>query len=357
MSTSTDPTAAELPEILARGPWELEQIKAHWREEEFEPSPQHTEAADAAITALRERGSPSHDGVAARLVDFRVDADGIAIELQPLRWALRLVAGDASHSVAALCVTRSADGRWLAGRRAPWVASWAGRWALGAGGAVDLGESPAETLVRELEEEWSVAPERVRGEALICLPQKMVMFVGQAWIADGRRGRGATRRRARRVRLVAARDRRVAGRGWRGAAADGSLAVAVSSVVREPRRRSPVAGARRLRRAGAGPLTFTRLKWVSLTHSCVYTALLVCAFAAGSPQPLTFVLGLTHGLLWIFMSLACLAAARLRIVSLRLAVAVAVLGGIGPFFGSYEFIREQRQRDARSGVRNAGASR
>jgi 8-oxo-dGTP diphosphatase len=185
MSTSTDQTTAEQPEILARGPWELEQIKAHWREEAFEPSPQNAEAADAAIKGLRERGSPSHDGVSARLVDFNVDADGIAIELQPLRWALRLVAGDASHSVAALCVTRSADGRWLAGRRAPWVASWAGRWALGAGGAVDFGESPAETLVRELDEEWSVSPERVRGEALICLPQKMVMFVGQAWIAAG----------------------------------------------------------------------------------------------------------------------------------------------------------------------------
>ncbi|MHB8235493.1 MAG: hypothetical protein ACYDHT_12660, partial [Solirubrobacteraceae bacterium] len=81
----------------------------------------------------------------------------------------------------------------------------------------------------------------------------------------------------------------------------------------------------------AGPLTFTRLKWTSFVHSCVYIALLICAFAAGSPQPLTFVIGLAHGLLWIFMSLACLAAARLRIVSLRLAVAVAVLGGIGPF--------------------------
>jgi 8-oxo-dGTP diphosphatase len=178
--------APEAPEILARGPWELEQVKAHWRSEPFEPSAAHSEAADAAIEGLRERGSPSHDGVAARLVDFRVDSDGIAIELQPLRWALRLVAGDASHSMAALCVTRSADGRWLAGRRAPWVASWAGRWALGAGGAVDLGESPADTLVRELSEEWAVAPERVRGEALISLPQKLVMFVGQAWIAEGR---------------------------------------------------------------------------------------------------------------------------------------------------------------------------
>jgi hypothetical protein len=104
------------------------------------------------------------------------------------------------------------------------------------------------------------------------------------------------------------------------------------------------------KRPSAGPLTFTRLKWTSFTHSCVYTALLICAFAAGKPQPLTFVLGLTHGLLWIGMSLACITAARLRVVSLRLAVAVAVLGGIGPFFGSYEFIHEQRARSSASSV-------
>jgi hypothetical protein len=100
------------------------------------------------------------------------------------------------------------------------------------------------------------------------------------------------------------------------------------------------------RRPAAGALTFTRLKWVSFTHSCVYLALLVCAFLAGKPEPLTFVLGLTHGLLWIFMSIACIAAARSRIVSLKLAVAVAVLGGIGPFFGSYQFVREQPRRPA-----------
>lgn len=92
------------------------------------------------------------------------------------------------------------------------------------------------------------------------------------------------------------------------------------------------------------PRAFRALKWISLFHSCVYLSLLLCAFALGKPQPETFVLGLSHGLLWIFMSIVCLAAVRARIVPLRLAVAVAVLGGIGPFFGSYEFLREQRLR-------------
>jgi hypothetical protein len=104
------------------------------------------------------------------------------------------------------------------------------------------------------------------------------------------------------------------------------------------------AGAKR----SLGPITRERLKWVSFGHSCIYAALLVCAFAASKPEPLTFALGLGHGLLWIGMSLTCIVCARLRLVSLRLAVAVAVLGGIGPFFGSYEFVREQRraQNDA-----------
>jgi hypothetical protein len=97
-------------------------------------------------------------------------------------------------------------------------------------------------------------------------------------------------------------------------------------------------------RASAGPLTFKRLEYTSFGHSCIYIALLICAFAAGKPEPLTFGLGLAHGLLWIFMSLACLTAARLRIVPVRVAVAVAVLGGIGPFFGSAEFVAVQRRR-------------
>src|SRR5439155_8731498 len=137
-----------------------EQEEVHWLREEYAAPQDKVAAADEAIVALRERGSPSHDGIAARLVWHREEDSRLILELQPARWALRLVEGDASESVAALCVTRAADGRWLAGRRATWLSSWAGRWALGAGGAVDVGESPADTLRRELREEWSVEPER-----------------------------------------------------------------------------------------------------------------------------------------------------------------------------------------------------
>jgi hypothetical protein len=91
-------------------------------------------------------------------------------------------------------------------------------------------------------------------------------------------------------------------------------------------------------------ITFDHLKRVSFFHSLVYTALLIVAFGLHNPQPETFVLGLSHGLLWIGMSLVCLAAVRMRVIPLRIAVAVAVLGGIGPFFGSAEFVREQRRR-------------
>ncbi len=173
------------PALLARGPWPLDRIRATWREDEFEPPAGHAEAADDAIAALRDRGSPSHDGVAARLSAFSEHDGELRLELQPMRWALRLLPEDASGSLSALCVIRDAEGRWLAGRRAQWLSSWAGRWALGAGGAVDLGESPADTLVRELREEWSVAPERCVAEALVRLPHEMVRFVGQAWLQRG----------------------------------------------------------------------------------------------------------------------------------------------------------------------------
>jgi 8-oxo-dGTP diphosphatase len=171
--------------ILARGPWQADEVEARWLDEEFEPPADVQRAADAAVSDLRDRGSPAHDGLATRLASWREDSGRLVLELQPSRWALRLVKGNACGSLTALCVVRSADGRWLAGRRADWVSTWAGRWALGAGGAVDLGESPAETLSRELREEWRLEPERLTVEVLVRLPDGIAMLVGLATVADG----------------------------------------------------------------------------------------------------------------------------------------------------------------------------
>jgi len=171
--------------ILAQGPWPVAHVEPRWREDHYEADADADAAADAAIAALQERGSPSHDGLSARLASYDASPGHLLLELQPMRWSLRLVEGAGNGSLAALCVVRAADGRWLAGRRAAWLASWAGRWALGAGGAVEVGENPAETLTRELEEEWSVTPERLEVEALVGLPHGLTVLVGQAWLPSG----------------------------------------------------------------------------------------------------------------------------------------------------------------------------
>jgi len=184
---SGDPTplaGGREPGVLARGPWATDAVQASWRERDYAPDPGAAAAADAAIARLRERGSPTHDGPSGRLAGFEADGGRLAVELEPARWALRL-GPDAHDSMSALCAVRAADGRWLAGRRAGWVASWPGRWALGAGGAVDVGESPALTLSRELMEEWSVTPQRLTAEALVRLPAGLVMLVGLAHLAAG----------------------------------------------------------------------------------------------------------------------------------------------------------------------------
>jgi hypothetical protein len=91
-------------------------------------------------------------------------------------------------------------------------------------------------------------------------------------------------------------------------------------------------------------VTFNRLEAVSFLHSAVYAALIVCAITLGSRPAATYALGWTHGLLWIGMSLVCIAAARARIIPFWLAVTVAVLGGLGPFAGTVGFVLEARRR-------------
>ncbi len=90
-------------------------------------------------------------------------------------------------------------------------------------------------------------------------------------------------------------------------------------------------------------ITFGRLRAASFLHSLIYLGLLLAAFALGKPEPATFILGTAHGLLWIGMSLACLAAVRRRVIPLWLAVVVCVLGGLGPFAGTAGFLLASRR--------------
>jgi hypothetical protein len=87
---------------------------------------------------------------------------------------------------------------------------------------------------------------------------------------------------------------------------------------------------------------FRALKYASFTHSAVYAALLFAAFTDRE----TLALGWIHGLGWIAMSTACLLAVRARRLPLRIALAVVLLGGVGPFFGSLAFVLEERRRAA-----------
>jgi ADP-ribose pyrophosphatase YjhB (NUDIX family) len=177
--------AGNAPTVLARGPWAPDRVEVSWTDRAWQAPPELERAADAEVEALKRRSSPSHDGLAARLAGWRETGGGLHLDLEPIRWALRLVDHEDTRSLTALCVVRAKDGRWLAGRRAAWLASWAGRWALGAGGAVEVGENPAETLTRELEEEWQLIPETVSVEALAVMPSGLASLIGLATLPAG----------------------------------------------------------------------------------------------------------------------------------------------------------------------------
>jgi 8-oxo-dGTP diphosphatase len=173
------------PQVLARGPLRPDQVETSWRNDPWSTPDDLERRADEEIAKLRGRGSPAHDGLAARVATYDGAPERLALELQPVRWALRLIDAREARSLTALCVVRSEDGRWLAGRRAAWLATWANRWALGAGGSVEVGENPAETLARELDEEWQLEPAEMSVEALVSLPTGLVALIGLATVASG----------------------------------------------------------------------------------------------------------------------------------------------------------------------------
>jgi hypothetical protein len=95
-------------------------------------------------------------------------------------------------------------------------------------------------------------------------------------------------------------------------------------------------------------ITFTRLKYLSFTHSAIYLTLIALAIA---DDPAKRIFGWLHGFGWIFLSLLCIYAVGRRIIPLWLGVMVAVVGGLGPFAGSIGFIvQERRQRSTDRGM-------
>ena len=101
---------------------------------------------------------------------------------------------------------------------------------------------------------------------------------------------------------------------------------------------------------GRGPLRFSTLKYLSFTHSAIYIGLLAFCAVPGE-QAIEAVFGWGHGVGWIVISLLCIAAVRLRVIPLWLAVMVAVVGGVGPFAGSIGFVvRERRNAPPEGGL-------
>jgi hypothetical protein len=88
-------------------------------------------------------------------------------------------------------------------------------------------------------------------------------------------------------------------------------------------------------------ITFNRLKAASFTHSAIYLVLLAVWLLPGLHAE-EMVFGFAHGIGWIVMCFLALEGLRRRVINLRLAVAIAVIGAIGPFVGTYEFVRQSR---------------
>src|SRR3712207_1597172 len=66
--------------VLARGPWPAERVTAVWQESRWEPPAELARSADAAVEELKDRGSPAHDGEAARLADWQVEGNSLRLE-------------------------------------------------------------------------------------------------------------------------------------------------------------------------------------------------------------------------------------------------------------------------------------
>ena len=99
--------------------------------------------------------------------------------------------------------------------------------------------------------------------------------------------------------------------------------------------------------------SFRTLKYLSFTHSGIYTCLLIAWIVPGLHHA-EMVFGWLHCVGWIVMSLLCIDAVRRRTIPLWLGVMVAVIGGVGPFAGTIGFLYAERLAKPPSRVRQRG---
>jgi 8-oxo-dGTP pyrophosphatase MutT (NUDIX family) len=168
-------------ELVARGPWRPEAVRTRWLDEPFALPPADRTAADEALADLGRRGSPSHEGVSARLAGVDARQESLQLTVQRAPWSARLLP-DKHNSLAVVCIVRAHDGRWLAGRRSAWLAIRPGEWMLGGAGGVEADEDPVRTMAREVVEEWSLEPDRLSVDALVRTGEGFIWLVGQAWV-------------------------------------------------------------------------------------------------------------------------------------------------------------------------------
>ena len=92
-------------------------------------------------------------------------------------------------------------------------------------------------------------------------------------------------------------------------------------------------------------LSIRNLTVFTLIHCVAFTGLMVCAFLIGKPQPATFWFGFTHGVMYMIMIVAAIAAARLRILSVTSALILVVIGVMGPYVSAYELLRGRHRHE------------
>ena len=90
-------------------------------------------------------------------------------------------------------------------------------------------------------------------------------------------------------------------------------------------------------------ITRRTIKWCSFASSTAYTILLTVWLIPGL-HTYEMVFGFIHGIGWFFMVALALYGLRARLIDLRLALAIAILGAIGPYFGTAEFIHQDHVR-------------